>query len=55
MNKSKNFSGLPLIKQVLNYVDPKIIYRTALKHNSDRYYKKFKTHDHLLTMLFAGH
>lgn len=53
MNKSKNFSGQPIIKQVLNFLDAKDIYRTAKKHNSDRYTKKFTTHDHLVTMIFA--
>ena len=53
MNKSKNFSGQPIIKQVLNFIDTKDIYRTAKKHNSDRYTKKFTTYDHLVTMIFA--
>ncbi|MBO3100323.1 IS4 family transposase [Gelidibacter pelagius] len=53
MNKSKNFSGQPIIKQVLNFLDAKDIYRTAKKHNSDRYTKKFTTHEHLVTMIFA--
>lgn len=53
MNKSKNFSGQPIIKQVLNFLDAKDIYRTAKKHNSDRYTKKFMTYDHLVTMIFA--
>lgn len=53
MNKSKNFSGQPIIKQVLNFLDAKDIYRTAKKHNSDRYTKKFTTYEHLVTMIFA--
>ena len=53
MNKSKNFSGQPIIKQVLNFIDTKDVYRTAKKHNSDRYTKKFTTYDHLVTMIFA--
>ena len=53
MNKSKNFSGQPIIKQVLNFLDVKEVYRTAKKHNSDRYTKKFTTYDHLVTMIFA--
>ena len=35
MNKSKNISGHPIIKQVLNFISPKDIYRTAEKHQSD--------------------
>lgn len=53
MNKSKNFSGQPIIKQVLNFIDPKDVYRTAKKHDSDRYTKKFTTYEHLVTMIFA--
>ena len=53
MNKSKNFSGQPIIKQVLNFLDPQDVYRTAKKHNSDRYTKKFTTYEHLVTMIFA--
>ncbi len=51
MNKSTNFSGNPIIKQVLRYIDPKMVYRTANRYKSDRYYKKFKTYDHLVTMI----
>jgi hypothetical protein len=53
MNKSKNFSGQPIIKQLLKLVSPSIISRTAQKHKSDRYYKRFKTYDHLVTMLYG--
>lgn len=53
MSKSKNFSGQPIISQVLNFVPSSIISRTAKEHNSDRYYKRFKTYDHLVTMMFA--
>jgi len=53
MNKSKNFSGQPIIKQVLNLLDAKDIYRTAKKRDSDRYTKKFTTYEHLVTMIFA--
>ena len=53
MSKSTNFSGKPIIKQVISLIDRQMINRTAQKHLSDRYYKKFKTYDHLLTMMFA--
>ena len=53
MNKSTNFSGTPIIKQILNYIEPSDISRTAKKYSSDRYYKKFKTFDHLVTMIYA--
>jgi len=53
MNKSRNFSGQPIIKQVLNFLDAKEVNRTAKKHNSDRYTKKFTTYEHLVTMIFT--
>ena len=53
MNKSKNFSGQPIIKQVLNFITPKDIYRTAQNYQSDRYTKKFTTYEHLVTMIFT--
>lgn len=53
MNKSKNFSGQPIIKQVLNFISSNDIYRTAKKHNSDRYTKKFTTYEHLVTIIFT--
>lgn len=53
MNKSKNFSGQPIISQVLKFIPTSIITRTAKKQMSDRYYKRFKTYDHLVTMIFA--
>lgn len=53
MNKSKNFSGQPIIKQLLNLLSPSIITKAVAQHNSDRYYKCFKTYDHLVTMLYA--
>lgn len=53
MNKSNNFSGQPIIKQLLKLLPPAIISRTVSQHNSDRYYKRFKTYDHLVTMLYS--
>jgi hypothetical protein len=53
MNKSKNFSGQPIISQVLKFIPASLIARTAKKQMSDGYYKRFKTYDHLVTMVFA--
>ena len=53
MSKSKKISGQPIISQVLNFTPSSIISRTAQEYNSDRYYKRFKTYDHLVTMIFA--
>ncbi len=53
MNKSKNFSGQPIIKQVLSFIDASDIHRTARKHGIDCYTKKFTTYEHLVTMIFT--
>lgn len=53
MNKSKNFSGQSIIKQVLNFILPNDVYRTAKKYNSDRYTKKFTTYEYLVTIIFT--
>jgi hypothetical protein len=53
MNKSTNFSGQPIIKQLLKLLPFDIISHTVKQHNSDKYYKRFKTYDHLVTMLYA--
>ena len=53
MSKSTKFSGQPIIKQVLSFIDTRIIYRTAEKYKSDKYTKKFTTYEHLVTMIFT--
>ncbi len=53
MNKSKNFSGQPIISQVLKFIPSSLISRTARKEGGDHYYKRFKTYDHLVTMIMA--
>ena len=53
MNKSTHFSGTPIIKQVLKFILPTDVSRTAKTFNSDRYYKTFKTYEHLVTMLYV--
>jgi hypothetical protein len=53
MVQSNNFSGKPIISQILNLIPRDLVYRTAARHQSDRYIKIFKTYDHLMTMLYA--
>lgn len=53
MNKNRKFSGQPIFKQLLSFIDTREISRTARKHNSDRYTKRFDTYTHLVTMMFA--
>lgn len=53
MYKNTNKSGNPVISQVINLLNKSKINRTAHQHKSDRYYKKFCTYDHLVTMLYS--
>jgi hypothetical protein len=53
MSKNNNFSGKPIISQVLDLLDREKINRTAQENQTDRYYKKFKTIDHLVTMIYV--
>lgn len=46
-------SGNPVISQILNMLDRDKINRTAKENASDRYYKTFKTIDHLITMIYV--
>ena len=53
MNKSTHFSGQPIFSQLLNLLDKGKLATIATEKKSDRYYKKFKTYEHLVTMMFA--
>lgn len=51
--KEINFVGQPIFKQIINLVD-KVNISTIIKaHDSDRYYKAFKTRTHLIAMLIG--
>lgn len=47
------FVGQPIFKQIMNLVDKVDIQGLIRKHESDYYYKSFKTRTHLFTMLFG--
>ncbi len=53
MNKSKFFAGQPIFFQLYKLIPPNIINKCIRAHNSDRYYKKFDTRHHLITMLYC--
>src|ERR1700679_3241148 len=53
MIQSNNFSGKPVIRQVLNFIPRDLVYRTAGEHKTDKYIKTFRSYDHLITMLYA--
>jgi Transposase DDE domain/Domain of unknown function (DUF4372) len=54
MGKDSNFLGQPVFGQIVSLVPAKLVAEIAAKRLSDRYYKKFKTFDHVLTMLYAA-
>lgn len=53
MSKSNYFFGQSVFGQLISLIDNKIISRNSSKHNADYYVKKFKTKDHLISMLFG--
>lgn len=54
MSKNTNFTGQPILKQLLMYLDRADIRKISAKHHADRYVKKFTTHNHLVVMLFIA-
>lgn len=52
-NTEIKFVGQPIFKQIVNLTDAVNIQGLIRKHNSDYYYKAFKTRTHLITMLFG--
>lgn len=53
MSKSTFFTGQPIFNQVLNFIPRTVVQSVARDTGSDRYYKRFKTYDHLVTMLYS--
>ena len=52
-NREINFVGQPILKQIFKLVDNIDLRSIINKHQSDRYYKAFKTRTHLVTLLFG--
>lgn len=53
MSKDTFFTGQPVFNQLLQLIPKSIINDVTKHYNSDRYYKRFKTYDHLVTMLYT--
>ncbi len=47
------FVGQPIFKQIISLIDAVNIQGLILKHDSDRYYKAFKSRMHVVTILFG--
>lgn len=54
MGKSIYFSGQPIFTQLLNLIPKRLIYKQQVRHQTNRYYKKFMFYDHLVAMLYAS-
>ncbi len=53
MSKNTHFHGTSVLGQLVSLIDPNIISRNVYKSKSDYNIKKFKTKDHLVSMLFS--
>lgn len=53
MSKSTHFFGQSVFGQLISMINFNAVERIAKDHRSDYYVKKFKTSDHLISMLFS--
>jgi len=53
MSKFTFFTGQPIFTQLLKFIPRDKVQRLAQRHQSDRYYKRFKSYEHLITMLYT--
>lgn len=53
MSKSTFFTGQPIFNQILHHIPRSLVHQVARELNADHYYKRFKSYDHLVTMLYA--
>lgn len=53
MHKNTYFTGQPIFSQLINLIPRNKVDQQARHYKSDRYYKKFKTYDHLISMLYC--
>lgn len=53
MSKSNFFTGQPLFNQLLSLIPKNLIQELTATYQTDRYCKRFRGYDHLVTMLFA--
>lgn len=54
MGKSTNFSGQPILNQLLFFLNKGQIKKISKNHEGDRYVKKFTTYNHVVVMLFVA-
>lgn len=54
MGKSTFFTGQPVLNQLIHLIPRNLVNQLSHKFKSDHYYKKFRSYDHLVTMLYCG-
>jgi hypothetical protein len=54
MVKGNFFTGQPVFNQLLNFIPRSAVHSIARELQADRYYKSFKTYDHLVAMLYSS-
>lgn len=54
MGKTKHFTGQPIFNQLLSLIPRSMVNRLVRRYDGDRYCKKFKCYDHLVTMLYSS-
>lgn len=54
MGKNKYFSTKSVFGQLISLIDDSMIKGAVKKHDSDRYVKRFKSQDHLFSMIFCS-
>lgn len=53
MSKSTFFTGQPVFTQLLKFIPTSQVAKLVSEFSADRYYKRFKSYDHLVTMLYT--
>jgi transposase len=53
MGKSSFFTGQPIFNQILRHIPRGLVQRCSRELGADRYCKKYRTYDHLVTMVYA--
>ncbi len=53
MNEVKEFTGQPVLSQILNLISSSLINKASKKYQSNRYYKKLPLRVHLVSLLYG--
>ena len=54
MSKNNYFSSQSVLGQLISLIENKIIKDSVKKRDSDRYVKRFKSKNHLISMIFCS-